>query len=559
MMHKYAVCLVALLVNWLPLYAQNLVPNPGFEDFNTCPTGISQISYDPTHTTFSTVDKWVNPHKHTTADYFNACATVASGVNLPNYFLGYKQARNGNGAAGIIAYGKDIFQLSVDYGEYIQCRLTQKLKAGTKYDVSFYVSYSYGPNRGWSENFIALDAIGANFKQIALSSTSNTAKYLSAIPHIISTPGVFMADTTQWVKIHGVYNAIGGEEYMTIGCFNNGGVPVQYQPVYPTIANPNAVLYAYYFIDDVSVTEIPPCDTFYYARDTTLCKLLPVTLTLSSPRTATVYQWSTGSNTRTAVITNPGIYWCKAINGCNLTVDTFRVKNPPQQHGNKKDTTVCPNIAAILKAIDATQYRWNTGDTTQQITVQKEGLYTCERISNCICYTDSFVVGLHTFSFSSLGNDTGICRGDYITLGTRYPHVKYIWNSGDTSCCIQVTQAGRYEVKAYNPCTYLTDDINIDVMGCNDCVVVPDAFTPNADGKNDYYKAIEVCTANLFEMKIYNRWGQQVFTTNNITDSWDGRYNGANADVGTYQYFIQYTPNGNRPRQLLKGTLMLIR
>src|SRR5690606_19752932 len=84
--------------------AQNLVPNPGFESFNNCPGNWAGIQYDPNYNNFPTVRTWVSPLEHTTPDYFNACATVASKVNIPFTFMGYHDAHMGDACAGIIAY-----------------------------------------------------------------------------------------------------------------------------------------------------------------------------------------------------------------------------------------------------------------------------------------------------------------------------------------------------------------------------------------------------------------------------------------------------------------------
>jgi gliding motility-associated-like protein len=70
---------------------------------------------------------------------------------------------------------------------------------------------------------------------------------------------------------------------------------------------------------------------------------------------------------------------------------------------------------------------------------------------------------------------------------------------------------------------------------------VPNAFTPNKDGKNDWFY---VSGFGIFEqdfkMTIYNRWGQQVFETDNIESGWDGTYKGDKAPPGTYVVTISY-------------------
>jgi gliding motility-associated-like protein len=70
---------------------------------------------------------------------------------------------------------------------------------------------------------------------------------------------------------------------------------------------------------------------------------------------------------------------------------------------------------------------------------------------------------------------------------------------------------------------------------------VPNTFTPNGDGKNDYFTAYGQYIEN-FNMLIYDRWGNLIFTTNDMNTGWDGRANGGKdiAQIDTYVYVITY-------------------
>ena len=88
-------------------------------------------------------------------------------------------------------------------------------------------------------------------------------------------------------------------------------------------------------------------------------------------------------------------------------------------------------------------------------------------------------------------------------------------------------------------------------------IEVPDAFTPNNDGLNDTFDVI-VQLLKSFEIKIYNRWGNPIFESDNINKSWDGKVNGEEAIEGTYTYVIKGIDELNRVF-LNKGVLLLIR
>jgi len=98
----------------------------------------------------------------------------------------------------------------------------------------------------------------------------------------------------------------------------------------------------------------------------------------------------------------------------------------------------------------------------------------------------------------------------------------------------------------------------IKVVG-NCYIAVPNAFTPNKDGLNDYLYPLNAYKAKDLIFKVYNRFGQLLFQTTDWTNKWDGSFKGQPADPATYVWLLQYThtDTGNRVEQ--KGTTILIR
>lgn len=119
---------------------------------------------------------------------------------------------------------------------------------------------------------------------------------------------------------------------------------------------------------------------------------------------------------------------------------------------------------------------------------------------------------------------------------------------------------GTYKVLVtdFNNCT---DSIEATVVYDNCCkIFVPDAFTPNGDGVND---VIHVKLKGDFKLKtfsIYNRFGELVFETSNISDGWDGVYNGIRQNLSTFNYFVTgVCGNASSEEVMFKGTIQLIR
>jgi gliding motility-associated-like protein len=87
---------------------------------------------------------------------------------------------------------------------------------------------------------------------------------------------------------------------------------------------------------------------------------------------------------------------------------------------------------------------------------------------------------------------------------------------------------------------------------------MPNAFSPNGDGFNDGLFVISHEVADLLEYSIYNRWGEQVFTTDDLANGWDGTYNGKEAGIGTYVYLIRALGIGGEQIQV-QGNVILVR
>lgn len=101
------------------------------------------------------------------------------------------------------------------------------------------------------------------------------------------------------------------------------------------------------------------------------------------------------------------------------------------------------------------------------------------------------------------------------------------------------------------------DSIIIRVLN-NGYLAVPNAFTPNGDGKNDRFRPLLVGYQNVRFFRIYNRYGELVFDTNNIEDSWDGTFNGQPVELGTYFWLIGVTDRFGKESQE-KGDVIVIR
>lgn len=96
--------------------------------------------------------------------------------------------------------------------------------------------------------------------------------------------------------------------------------------------------------------------------------------------------------------------------------------------------------------------------------------------------------------------------------------------------------------------------ISVDYSGL---IFAPNAFSPNGDGVNDIFSIIAAPDCSLIYLRIYNRWGEMIFETNDINIGWDGTYKNIDQEIGTYVYIAEgLCSNGDN---FLKGTITLVR
>jgi gliding motility-associated-like protein len=124
------------------------------------------------------------------------------------------------------------------------------------------------------------------------------------------------------------------------------------------------------------------------------------------------------------------------------------------------------------------------------------------------------------------------------------------WGTVDYTRSVILNVTSSYNCKA-------TDSVLITAKPCCQ-VYFPNAFSPNRDGKNDYFRVISQGHHEITSLRVQNRWGQTVFETADEKIGWDGTLNGKPQDIGTYFYYIKYKCSDGKFYED-KGELMLVR
>jgi len=225
------------------------------------------------------------------------------------------------------------------------------------------------------------------------------------------------------------------------------------------------------------------------------------------------------------------------------------------------------------------QWNWNFGDgSTSQLQNPVHNyshggninVQTSATASNgCVSAVANKIINVASV-FAKASNDTLILKDVPFLL-----HVDYGGSFNGTPFFLWSPSTGLSNPQVSNPTSVLQDDITYIVtvtslQGCEakdsvkitvfkgSAVYVPTGFTPNGDGKNDFLRGLYVGIKKVDYFRIYDRWGQQVFSTNSLSAGWDGTIKGVKQQSGTYVWMLRAEDIAGKIYEM-KGTSTLIR
>jgi gliding motility-associated-like protein len=274
------------------------------------------------------------------------------------------------------------------------------------------------------------------------------------------------------------------------------------------------------------------------------------------------YFWNTGETTNTIKVSQSGIYWLDVtLNGCSKRDSVQLTFNPAPIVHLGKDTTLCNDQVLLLNAQNAgAKYLWQNNSTNQMFTVTRPGTYFVDVLLNDCKSSDTIIIQYSPKPSFTLGPDIFICEGMTISLQPKIENSNngnFLWSNGLTSPSISVTTPGTYSLTMTNSCGISSDEVVIGKGACK--LYIPTAFTPNNDGLNDIFKAGFGENITSYNMDVYNRWGEKIFNSKQISKGWDGKINGVAQPHDSYVWLIRYKVMNDSREYLQKGTVTLIR
>lgn len=326
----------------------------------------------------------------------------------------------------------------------------------------------------------------------------------------------------------------------------------------------------------VTVFVVPAVVPTISSSSATACQSQTIGLSVN-PGPNYTYTWqpvaqlnsSNNTNTVNAMPTSSSnvIYTVNVSNGICSATDTILIKilTPPS---NNNFTTLnndticvggCVTFSATTSGSQPMSYNWyyESGVGTSSVGVHPEacypsaGTFSVMSIAYNACGSDTTIktnfVTVYDYPIVTVSNDTTIDIGMTANIAAS-GGVSYSWytdpaSSYNTITCstcsasvVNPTMTTNYIVVASNsPYCKVRDTITVTVdINCGD-FFVPNVFSPNDDGLNDDINVHGRCI-ETFNLQIFNRWGEKVFETNSLSNSWDGTYRGKKLDTGVFVY-----------------------
>lgn len=323
--------------------------------------------------------------------------------------------------------------------------------------------------------------------------------------------------------------------------------------------------------------------------DVTICEGTSTQLSLTS--NATQYSWSPGTGLSSTTIHNPvanptvtTTYTVTATLGrCSGTDDVIVNVNAAPIPDAGPDGYICYGQTYQLQGSGGNVYAWtpstyldNTSISNPVSTPDKDIIYTLAIVSDangCASLTTDQVridvtppIKINTYPY-----DTVAYNGDLIPLlavPSDTDVINFLWSptiglsdptiANPTATVGAIGEVTQYQVTGTTIAGCKGEGyVTVRVYKGPD-IYVPTGFTPNGDGRNDRFTPFPVGVKSYKYFRIFNRWGQLVFSTSTLHHGWDGKFQGVEQPNGVYVWMIEGITKDNRVITK-KGTVAIIR
>ncbi|MEZ4799860.1 MAG: gliding motility-associated C-terminal domain-containing protein [Flavobacteriales bacterium] len=265
------------------------------------------------------------------------------------------------------------------------------------------------------------------------------------------------------------------------------------------------------------------------------------------------YQWYFNGNSILGETNNAfsaaesGVYYVVATNqyGCSAVSNEIEINFiEPVAFTIETPEITCEGNTVTLEVLgNPIDVLWNTGATTNTINISMSGVYSALATFSNNCTSESsteYIFSSTPFLDYNVVQQAKCFEGAILTLETNgtldwnLPEVSV--NADSTQMVVDIIKDKTLRVTStINDCS-TTELIEL-IVDCSS-LYIPNAFTPNQDGTNDYFQVVGEGIAE-FEIIVYNRWGAEVYRSNNLDNKWDGGFDAYYVPDGVYYYIVK--------------------
>jgi len=358
---------------------------------------------------------------------------------------------------------------------------------------------------------------------------------------------------------------------------------------------------------EVTLNSIPAAPV---VNNEAACDGSSVTLNIVNPQAGYTYNWyaaagggsllATGTSFTTPAVTTNITYYAEAANstGCiSLTRTTVNVTDNPLPVITVQNKSVCPGLPATLTASSTDNnvvINWYAASAGGSILFTGTSFTIAALNANTTYYTEAVdnVTGCSSpVRIAVVASILQPLAAPAVTVGpTTTSTITFDWtavpgatgyevsvDNGKTFTApstgssglshiitgLQYKQSVTVIVRAVGaqPCELSASSTAVTAQAINptsgDIIYVPNAFTPNGDGKNDQVHVHSESIRSL-SFYVYDQWGELIYTTNEQQNGWDGTFKGKKEPAGVYVYYLEAVMNDGE-KLTKKGTITLLR
>ena len=294
------------------------------------------------------------------------------------------------------------------------------------------------------------------------------------------------------------------------------------------------------WVDTVHV-EVLDVPVFSLGPDTVICAV-DGKVDLYGPPGMVSYQWSSNAGSQNFTATKAGTYWLTVHNGCFAYTDTIFLKEEyPINMDLGPDTVLCFGETLFLTPGNVGyKLHWNNNFNGSSKEVTRSGEHWVWAKNSCGVFSDTIQVWFDV-PVDPYPIDTTVCDDDEAVFDFSDTRFTVEWFDGSRDLERTFNEEGTYGAILTNKCGSFPKDFRVNIVDCECPLYVPNSFTPNGDGVNDEFLIGYDCQLTSFNIRIFNRWGEVIYESDDSQLRWDGIMNGKPLPLGAYNYIIDYS------------------